>query len=145
MNKLYTGGTNNQNLYNTYENGVPYGNSYGTHSQYPSTQKSCPAISVAKNCMQPSFIRSFDLLQKMSLERQCAAKNCCWDNDRYSKNILSNQMGAQSARLICPWHISTYSYMGMPSLHESLKGKFTIYLFFSSNVFSSLRGYATLI
>lgn len=81
----------------------------------------CPAVTVAKNCMDPGTIKSFDMMQKMMLERQCAAKNCCWDNDRYQK-VLMMQSGGFGSNLMCAWRAPDYSMYNMPSLAYSLRG-----------------------
>ena len=55
--------------------------------------------------MAPSAIRGFDLMQKMSLERQCAAKGCCWDSTRYQQSLLmqpGNALGS-AGNLMCAW------------------------------------------
>lgn len=80
----------------------------------------CPATSIAKNCMAPSVIQSFDMMQKMMLERQCAAKECCWDNARYSQSMFNT--AGSSNNLMCAWRAPDYSGYGMPSLTYSLRG-----------------------
>lgn len=83
----------------------------------------CPATQVARNCMSPSTINSFDIMQKMLLERHCAAKECCWDNDRYQKSMFIQNSGqTASTNLLCPWHAPDYSMYNMPSLAYSLRG-----------------------
>ena len=74
----------------------------------------CPEISVAKNCIQPEFIRSFDIMQKINLQRQCEAKNCCWDNERFTtnllKNTMSNTVGQAAIRYNCPWFLPRHCW-----------------------------------
>lgn len=56
------------------------------------------------------------------LERQCAAKDCCWDSQRYQQRILMQQTGQSSNSLMCAWRVPDYSMYGMPSLAYSLRG-----------------------
>jgi len=81
----------------------------------------CPATNIARNCMAPSAIRNFDIMQKMTLERQCAAKGCCWDNQRYQQSIFIQQ-GQAVSQFVCAWRSQDYSMYGMPSLQYSLRG-----------------------
>ena len=69
----------------------------------------CPEISVAKNCIQPELIRTFDIMQKVNLQQKCEAKNCCWDNERFTTNLLKSTMttniGQAAIRYNCPWFL----------------------------------------
>ena len=69
----------------------------------------CPEISVAKNCIQPELIRTYDIMQKVNLQQKCEAKNCCWDNERFTTNLLKSTMktniGQAAIRYNCPWFL----------------------------------------
>jgi len=102
--------------------GIYGGGAWGGSSIQPNEM--CAPVNVAKNCMAPSAIRGFDLMQKMSLERQCAAKGCCWDSTRYQQSLLmqpGNALGS-AGNLMCAWRAPDYSAYGMPSLTNSLRG-----------------------
>ena len=82
----------------------------------------CPATNIAKNCMAPSTLQNFNMMQKMMLERQCAAKECCWDNARYQQSLMMQSGTGSVSNLLCAWRVPDYSMYGMPSLTYSLRG-----------------------
>ena len=82
----------------------------------------CASVNVAKNCMASSTIQNFNVIQKMMLEGECAAKGCCWDNQRYQQTIFMKSETNAESDLFCAWRIPDYSIYGLPSLSHSLRG-----------------------